>query len=169
MRADDKKLEAALQRLKTDGNALCDIYDLMGKNIYITAYRMLHDKQDAEDALQDTMLALIDTAGAYRGGGAGAYIISVCKNQSLHILRRRKNHAVLDEQTAGTEDGAAEKLTMLDALGKLNETDRDIVIDHALCGMRFKDIAKETGLSAQAAQKRYVRALQTLRLYYKER
>ena len=166
---DEKRLEAALKRLPKDKNALCDIYDLMGKAVYFTAYRILHNESDAEDALQNTMLALVETAGAYRGGGAASYILSVCRNQSLTIYGKRGNYSELDASAAVTEDGFAERITMLDALKLLSEHDRDIVICHALCGMKFKEIADEQGLSEQAAQKRYVRALQTLKKYYKER
>ena len=170
MNRDGKKLEAALIRLKTDKNALADIYDLIGGAVYFTAYGILNDHGDAEDALQNTMLSLIDAAGAYRGDGKAApFILSICKNQSLMILRKRKDLSALEESSAVSEDNAAERLTMIDALSLLSETDRGIVIDHALCGMKFKDIAEKTGLGAEAAQKRYVRALQILKKYYKER
>ena len=169
MSRDEKKLEAALLRLKSDRNAIADIYDLIGKAVYFTAYRILHNESDAEDALQNTMLALTETAGAYRGGGAAAYVISVCKNQSMLILRKRKSFTPLEESGASEEDDTAERLTMLDALKLLSEQDRDIVISHAVCQMKFKEIADELGISEQAAQKRYVRALQTLKKYYKER
>ncbi len=169
MQTGENKLNKLLCRLGAgDKNALTGIYDAMSKAIYITAYNILNNRQDAEDVLQNTMIELAGSAKSYRGKGAVSYILAVAKNLSLNLLSKRKYDIPIDETDAAAADAAENGVMMTDALARLSEADRKIVTDHVFYGMRFREIGKEAGISADAAQKRYVRALQTLKEYYKE-
>ena len=169
MQAGENKLNKLLKRLGAgDKSALSGIYDSMSKAIYITAYNILNNRQDAEDVLQNTMIELVSSAGSYRGDGAVSYVISTAKNHSLKLLSKRKYDMPIDETEVPSDDTVSAGTIMTDALMRLSDVDRKIVTDHVFFGLKFKDIGKETGLSADAAQKRYVRALQTLKEYYKE-
>lgn len=167
MQTGENKLNKLLKRLGAgDKSALSGIYDGMSKAIYITAYNILNNRQDAEDVLQNTMIELVRSAGSYRGEGAAAYVMAVAKNQSLKLLSKRKYDMPIDETEVSSDDTASAGTIMTEALTRLSDADRKIVTDHVFFGIKFKEIGKEMGLSADAAQKRYVRALQTLKEYY---
>lgn len=169
MQTGENKLNKLLKRLAAgDKSALSGIYDGMSKAIYITAYNILNNRQDAEDVLQNTMIELVGSARSYRGDGAVSYVLAVARNQSLKLLSKRKYDMPIDETEAASDDTVSAGTIMTDALMRLSDTDRKIVTDHLFFRLKFKDIGKETGLSADAAQKRYVRAMQTLKEYYKE-
>ena len=167
MADNERKLKKALLKLaEGDKNSLSDIYDISGKNIYYTAYSVLHNREDAEDAMQNTLFELINAAKSYRGDGAAAYITGIAKNQALKLLSKRKPDVPVDDAAAQTEDNAAERLTMLDALARLSDTDRHIVEEHVFMKTKFKALAAELGMTDGAVQKRYVRALQEMKKYY---
>ena len=169
MQTGENKLNKLLKKLAAgDKSALSGIYDCMSKAIYITAYGILNNRQDAEDVLQNTIIELVSSAKSYRGEGAVSYVISTAKNQSLKLLSKRKYDIPIDETDAVSDDTVSAGTIMTDALMKLSDMDRKIVTDHVFFGLNFKEIGKEMNLSAVAAQKRYVRALQTLKEYYKE-
>ena len=162
----ERKLKKALQKLaEGDKNALSDIYDIMGKTIYYTAYSVLHNKQDAEDAMQNTLFELMSSAGSCKDNAA-AYITGAAKNQALKIYAKRKPDICFDETEIQSPDDNAERLTMLDALARLSDTDRRIVEEHVFMKTKFKELANELSMTDAAVQKRYVRALQTLKKYY---
>jgi len=163
----ERKLKKALLKLaEGDKNSLSDIYDITGRTIYYTAYSVLHSREDAEDAMQNTLFELISSAKTYRGENAAAYVTGIAKNQALKLLSKRKPDIPIDETTAQTKDDTAERLTMLDALDRLSDTDRHIVEEHVFMGTKFKELAAELNMTDAAVQKRYVRALQTLKKYY---
>ena len=134
--------------------------------MFYTAYSVLHNRQDAEDAMQNTLFELISSAKSYRGGGAAAYVTGIAKNQALKLLASRKSDIPADEADAHTDDNAAEKLTMLDALARLSDVDRRIVEEHVFMKIKFKELAAELNMTDAAVQKRYVRALKVLKEYY---
>ena len=60
----------------------------------------------------------------------------------------------------------AASLAALEALSLLDEFERQIVVMKLDCGMKHKQIAQIVGLSEEACQKRYRRALEKLKPYY---
>ena len=150
-----------------DNSALSDLYDLTGKTVFFTAYSVLGNYQDAEDAAQNTFYEILKCAKNYSGGDARAWVVSVAKRQALKILRDRRPVCELDDaDTEYCETDHAERLTLLDALDRLSPTDKHIVTAHVLCGQTFSEIANELEISDDAAQKRYRRAIEKMKRYY---
>jgi len=60
-------------------------------SVYRTAYRMLHDKYEAEDVAQESFARLWQNAPRWRGAGAGvpAWLGRVCTNLCLDRLRKK--------------------------------------------------------------------------------
>ncbi len=158
-----------------DRNALSDIYDCMGKQIYFLAYSILKDHHDAEDVLGEVLCELAENAAAYKKGShARAYILSVARNQALKMHRDKKNHLPLDEisedaRYARSDDEFISRLTMFDALKTLSEKESEIVLLHIESGMKFREIGEMLGLKTATAQKKYRRALAKLREYYESK
>ena len=60
-----------------------------GKRLHATAMNILGDARDAEEAVNDTYLAIWDAIPPARPDPLCAYIYKVCRNTSLKLLRSR--------------------------------------------------------------------------------
>ena len=101
---DDKRLIS----LSKDGdlaafNTLVDRYE---RDIYNLCYRLLGDKQSAEDAAQEAFLSAYRSLAGFAGGNVRSWLLRIAANQSKDELRRRKR-----------KDRAASLDQMFDTLG----------------------------------------------------
>ena len=163
----NRQCDRALSRLANgDMSALEDIYHQLGRRIYMLALSILRDPHAAEDVMQDTFVKLAAGAGAYRrGSNAIAFILTVARNLAINAHNRRRCECPADT-IPDTGQPDAPSLAALEALSLLDETERQIVILKLDCGMKHKQIAQIVGLSPEACQKRYRRALDKLKPYY---
>ena len=164
---DEYETERALLKVAVgDGSGFTILYEKLGKKVFSLVFSILSDRSAAEDATQETFYKILRFAGNYRKGeNASAWIMAIARNTAIDIVRRRRDvSADEDAIEAVPEDGDfTEALAVNELLKVLNETDRNIVILKAVDGFRFKEIGKIVGLTPAAAQKRYRRALKTLR------
>lgn len=160
--------DRALSRLANgDMSALEDIYHQLGRRIYMLALSILRDTHSAEDIMQDTFVKLAAEARAYRGGSnAIAFILTVTRNLSLNLLKKQRRETPTEVLPDSIDSGDVPSLAALEALSILDEQERQIVILKLDCGMKHRHIAEIVGLSPEACQKRYRRALEKLKLYY---
>ncbi len=133
--------------------------------------RRVDDEGDAEDILQDVFYELVE---AYRLmkpiEQASAWLYRVARNRIIDRFRKKKPEASTNEQVATSDDGEALTLgSMLPspdagpdaayartvlleeldaALDELPEEQREVFVAHELDGYSFKEIAAESGLSA---------------------
>ena len=150
-----------------DKTQLTVIYDCLGRQIFTLSLSILGNQSDAEDAMQDTFLKVLKHVDTYRkDGSATSWVLSIARNSSLDIMRKRRYDLDVDELPVSDEpsytDGGPDVSDMLKCL---DETDREIVTLKTVSGMKYKDIASVTGLSVAAVQKRHQRALEKLREY----
>lgn len=170
----NKYLNDALSRLASgDMGALSVVYDKLGRRIYMLACAILRDRADAEDVMQETFLKIATQAHTYeKNSNAIAFILTVARNLSLNLLAKRHrseaHEKALDESTALVYDDRPTKIGELDALSVLDTDERQIVILRLDCKMKHKDIAPIFSISEAASQKRYRRALEKLKKYYKK-
>ena len=84
-----------------DQLAYREIYRLYSKAMFNTAIRMVIDRAEAEDILQESFLSAFRNLSQYRGDASfGAWLKRIVVNQSLNALRRRKEFGfseVLDQ------------------------------------------------------------------------
>lgn len=134
------------------------------------------DVGDAEDVLQDVFYELTETYRMMKPvEQVTAWLYRVARNRITDLFRRRKivslNEPVDGED--GTEledllpspdagpDAAYARNLLLDALDEaldeLPENQRDVFVAHELMGKSFKELAEETGESANTllSRKRY--------------
>jgi RNA polymerase sigma-70 factor, ECF subfamily len=72
-----------------DAEAFAMLYDRHSRPAYSLAYRMMGEKQAAEDLLQDALLKVWRGAGSYRPerGGVRTWILSIVHNRGIDQLR----------------------------------------------------------------------------------
>jgi RNA polymerase sigma-70 factor, ECF subfamily len=85
-RTDDQLLAALAQR---DLNALEELYDRYSKVAYSLAYRIVGDRGNAEDVVQDAFLSVWRQAGTYKRdrGAARTWLMSIVHHRSIDRLR----------------------------------------------------------------------------------
>ncbi|MCL2633442.1 MAG: RNA polymerase sigma factor [Oscillospiraceae bacterium] len=165
------KLEKAVIALsRGDDDALSIIYDKAARLIFSTAYAIVGNYQDAEDVLQDTFVEIMNYAPSYSGGNAKAWILTMSRHIAIDVIRKRKATVSfdkqLDENIAINDDYT--HLEVFDMLGRLDETERQIIIYRIYAKLPYKNIADVMGISVSSAQKKYQRALQKLKENYHE-
>ena len=162
------RLSQSLSKVASgDMSGLADIYERLGKQIFALAFSILNDRHDAEDAMQDTFVKLARYAHSYdQSGPARAWIMATARNAALDIAHERQRNAAgseeeLENVTDGSDIAAACEVNAM--LETLEETDRHIVILRAANGYAFGEIGEVIGITAEAARKRYARAIRKLK------
>ncbi|HXX59922.1 MAG TPA: sigma-70 family RNA polymerase sigma factor [Candidatus Sulfotelmatobacter sp.] len=110
----DAELVAGL--VAGDEDALGALYDRHADAIFRAAFRLLGDRGQAEDVLQETMLALWNRAETYDASVASlaAWLLTIARNRSVDRLRARARRPV--STLLGAAPGAATDDTAIDRL-----------------------------------------------------
>ena len=177
-RSDDKRLEQALLALgrgerRDNGEpvGLAELYELMGRAIFTTAYVITGHREDAEDILQDTLVEIYQDARFYRPRtNPRAWVLTVTRHTALDAVRKRTRHATAPLDTAealSTPPDAHEEFSALwDLLAVLSPEERELVVLRLYHGLSHGEIAETLRISTAAAQKRYRRAIDKLRAHH---
>ena len=144
-------------------------------------YRMLGNRQDAEDCLQEVFVRLVATIGNYRHQQKfEGWLFRIAANLARDRIRRSKLVRFVPMEVApegGPEtfeppEQALHKKEQADelhaALSKLSDDDRQILLLRHFAGMSFNDIAAELECPLGTALARAHRALGKLRGLMKE-
>jgi RNA polymerase sigma factor (sigma-70 family) len=141
-----------------------------------TCKRTLRNDSDAEDATQEAFLRLAQHAGAITSNAA-AWLHACALRASLDLLRK-KGSAARAERAAGeigaaSEDSATDPAAAADwheieplldeAIARLSESDRELVVGRFLAGRSQKDMAAEVGVNPGTMSRRIEKALDRLR------
>lgn len=134
--------------------------------VYATCYRYFGDPRDAEDATQDTLIALARHAATVRGTAKlSTWLHRVATNACHDIARRqarrpRPSHKEAPD-TAEAFDPVAYRGTELDlqaALARLDATSRTALILVAIEDRSYAEAAEIVGMSVPAIKSRIHRA-----------
>lgn len=172
--------DSALRHLAGgDTDALGIIYEKLGRRIYLLALSILRDPHAAEDVMQDTFLRLIDGAHRYRPGtNAIGFILTVTRNLALTTLSRRERELPDEHMTDGThtalpstdaQSDEPQSMASLEVFDLLNTDERQLVLLRLEYGMKHRDLANLLGISQDACEKKYSRAVEKMRAYYADR
>ena len=72
--------------------ALTELYERHGHSILAYLIGQLHDQQQAEEVLQDVMLAAWSNAASFRGESkVRTWLIAIARMKALTVFRQRKN------------------------------------------------------------------------------
>ena len=154
-----------------DMSALTVIYDCMARQMFTLALSILKSYADAEDAMQETFLKVIQSINTYRkNGNARAWLLSITRNTAIDIMRKKNNSLCVEDTAFVSKESKdfAEKIAIEDALMTLDREDREIVVLKIVSGLKFREISQLTELPLTTVQKRYQRALKKLKTQLKD-
>lgn len=171
---DDATLEQLLLRtLEGDADAFEQLYKLTRVSVYSLALSIVRSSYDAEDIMHDTYISLFGSKKRYHAQGKPmAYLMTVTRNLSLMLLRRTKRQvdtAEDYERDAATPDGVSveDELLLRQCLETLSESERQIVVLHAVSGLKHKDIASVMSLPLSTVLSKYSRAIKKMQAFMK--
>ncbi|MEN8652414.1 sigma-70 family RNA polymerase sigma factor [Streptomyces sp. 21So2-11] len=168
--ADDEDALLAVRAREGDEEAFEVLVRRHGPVLLQLGVRMLGDRTEAEDAVQDAFVSAWRRLPEYRSEAAfRTWMYRIVTNRCLNLLRTRRPVADLDavaEQAtpehAGSPARAAEAGAALEelsvALARLSPEQRACWVLRELHGLAYKEIAEAVGISHQAVRGRIFRA-----------
>jgi len=157
--------------------AQAEIYRAVGPAVFALTRRLVGNRAVAEDLFQDTMMALFQRLGDFRGEAPlGAWLRQIAVTRCLMYLRSPWHRARLHWES-GDEDGAlrstmlsatpptsADVLDVERALAGLTPVGRAVVWLFEVEGYSHEEIARLFGRSVSFSKSQLARALARLRL-----
>ena len=172
---DNRRLEDWIAAMaQSDKTALSELYLKTRSAVYGFALSILRNPQDAEDVLQDTYIRLYASAGSYRAQGKPmAFVLTIARNLSLMKLRQRGRAAELSDEgwaalPATGSMAPEERLLLQSCMNRLADTERQVVVLHAVAGLKHKEIAELMHLPLSTVLSKYNRAVGKLKSFYQE-
>ena len=89
-----------------DRQALADLYDQLAGSLFAIAYRILGDRHEAEEVIQDVFVQIWDKAATFDPVMAAPFTwaLSITRNRSIDRLRSRQRRArLMDDLEHATE------------------------------------------------------------------
>ena len=155
--------------------AFGELYGMTKVSVYSYAFSILKNRYDAEDAMHDCYLKIYASAPSYVSEGKPlAWILTITRNLCLQKLRETSKLT----QTAEESDfdslftdkniTSDEKILIEGCLKELSDTEREIVILHAVSGLKHREIAEQLDMPLPTVLSKYSRAIKKLRNMLKE-
>lgn len=156
-----------------DEAALAELYVRLGQHVQALAFRLLSDREEAQEVLQDTFARLYARAHQYRPelGSPRAFIYTVARHEALSRLRARgarplrsDDDDVLAELSMPSSSADLDtRVVVQQVLGKLPERDQVLLHDAFFAGLSHAEIAEQRALPLGTVKTRVRRALAVMR------
>ena len=157
-----------------DRDALAQLYHRTRTAVFCLALSVLKNAHDAQDVTQDTFVRVWERAAQYRASGSPmGWLLTVCRNEARMKLRREGRQTTLEDAQwealpADCSGLSPEDRALLQqALASLEDGERQIVLLHAVTGLKHREIAALLEAPLSTVLSRYHRALKKLRVCLK--
>lgn len=171
----DRELDRLLLQVgQGDREAFARLYALTRGAVYALALSLLRDAHEAQDVAQDVFVKVWESAPAYRPQGSPmAWLLTVARNLARSRLRQSGRQIELDEEAWNAIPAAAPEVSPEDrqllqaSLARLGAEEREIVLLHAVTGLKHREIAVLLELPLSTVLSKYHRGLKKLRAQMK--
>lgn len=138
-------------------------------NVYRFILKNLRHEEDARDIVQTAFEKLWRNRESVESDKSKSYLFTVAYNQMIDHIRKHKRIQLKDEfrEEVRVEHKPVNNLrkTLMEALDRLNETQRSLVMLKDYEGYSYEEIGKITGLNESQVKVYLHRARLTLRNY----
>jgi len=126
--------------------ALSELYSEMNRAVFSYALSIVRNRQLAEDITQDVFVKIKFGAEKYISNvNPNGWILKLTKNTSFDALKMQKHELPSDlisnEATDFDQDKIADKLLLNEAMEKLTQNERQVVMLYLVAGVSQKEIA----------------------------
>ncbi len=164
-------MASTLEKAKQgDAEAFGELYEAYAKDLYRFALCMLKVREDAEDAVQDAAVSVYKHLWSIKKEESfKAYFFTVLANECRARLKRRENEKKVpfDEIMPVLADASNENLTLSlelqQAVSKLKDEERTVVLLSAVSGFKSSQIANILGVTSGTVRSKLSRSLRKLR------
>lgn len=161
MKKDTKRL--VLQAISGDKYAFGNLYELYYADMYHFALSMCKNSYDAQDAVQETVLSVWKSISNIRNpekfkSYLFLYLSNTCKKKVSS-----QNETVEFEDTGYIDSEIEFSVPVREALLKLSETERQIVMLSIAAGFKSREIAEILEIPANTIRTKQRRALEKMR------
>lgn len=160
--------------MKINQEEIEHIYNEHSRRLYFASLRILGNREEAEDVMQDTILKVCTDGSSSKAENLGAYLTRCCINKSLDLLRKRqslKNYQTeIISARSQEEDGIDENVQdtcpivekIIELISRLPRKCRQIVTLKLIEGFDYQEIAQITSMNESSIRSRYMRGRQSL-------
>ncbi|HPF37196.1 MAG TPA: sigma-70 family RNA polymerase sigma factor [Phycisphaerae bacterium] len=163
----DERLFAAINR--GDLSAFDTLYERYAPWVHALAFRFTRNEADALDVLQDAFAYVVKKAPHLRlTARATTFLYPVVKHAAITRIRRRDREGNLSVEalhnlTAPPADRSGDLGDLQDAMGRLSEAHREVILMRYIDGMSQEEIADALGVPVGTIKSRLHHAIRTLR------
>ncbi|BDX39546.1 DNA-directed RNA polymerase sigma-70 factor [Tenuifilaceae bacterium CYCD] len=154
-----------------DSKAQFELYNLYSKAMFNVSCRILPDKMEAEDAMQEAFFKAFDKLNTFRNEVAfGAWLKRIVVNTCIDYLKKKKLQLTsIDDvkSVADVQDDAddfipesVEEVKL--AMNQLPEGYRLVLSLHLVEGYEYDEIAEMLGIGQSSVRSQFTRARQKL-------
>jgi RNA polymerase sigma-70 factor (ECF subfamily) len=183
--------ERLLIKLAKSGRSVAfgDLYERHRWMVYHTAFRILRNRQDAEDAVQRSFQSAFVSLDRFREDSAfSTWVTRIAINEALMLLRRRRADTSLPENNIDdpevlyglnlVDKGPSPEQALADnelravvthSISHLRESLRKVVLLRELQGLTSSETARRLGLTVSAVKARTFHARRYLRRYLQQK
>ena len=176
LRANNKQinsraLEQLLLRLaQGEMDALTPLYEQTKDALYVYALSLLKNRMDAEDILHEVYLRVWHSAPRYCAEGRPmAWLYTIARNGCMSLLRQRSRQvelaeddwlSVLSDERRADPDA---RLALRECLRQLGGEEQEILLLHAVSGLKHREIAALMSLPLSTVLSKYHRCVKRMR------
>ena len=154
-----------------DERAFAAIFRRYHQPLYRFCLAIVGSSEDAQDALQNTMMKVLRALpGEERQIELKPWLYRIAHNESIDLLRRRRETRELDAEQAAPGYGLAEDAAtrerlrgLIADLKELPERQREVLVMRELAGLDFDEIGTALDTSGAVARQTLYEARQSLR------
>jgi RNA polymerase sigma-70 factor, ECF subfamily len=168
-----KDIHADLIQKCREGNANAQyrLYKIYVQAMFNICARLLANKEDAEDILQDAFVVAFQKIKSFKGDSTfGAWLKRIVINKALDSLKKKKIEMLRLEDETGisfqneeTDFPGLPPETILEHIKNLPQGARLVLNLHLFEGFKHKEIARMLGISESTSKSQYRRAIALLK------
>jgi len=154
---------------KGNSKAQFRLYNQYSKAMYNLAYRIMNNREDAEDILQEAFIECFRNIGSFRFESTfGAWLKRILVNKCLNQLKKQKIDLTLCDTLPVTEYVEEDEITfdtgkIFRGIEMLPDGYRIILTLYLLEGYDHSEISQILGISESTSKSQYSRAKEKLR------
>ncbi len=152
-----------------DKAAFCALYEACSSAVFAYALSILRNRADAEDAMQDTFLKIRSAAHLYKPQGKPmAWVFTITRNICLMMYRKKAHVIQMNDEDREPDLGldqienVEDRLTLEKAFSVLQEDTCQIIMLHAVSGMKHREIAGLLNMPLSTVLSKYNRGIKKL-------
>lgn len=173
--------EAAIQRvLQGDQQAFVHIVETYQQRIFMYCWRLLNQRQEAEDAVQDILVKAYQKLDTYKPHTSfSSWLYKIAYHHCLNVQRSSSFFQKIlpllrsDKDQSDSAEDEVEKSIFSEpldrALRKLSSEERNLLVLRVFEEKSYAEIAQIMNKTAESVKKRYSRTLQKIKKWIIER